>query len=746
MAEGEAGRRRLKNRDRLKEFYGIQEDTKQPSQEPGDIDGSAFDSKAYFENLLETKNLKQLIDNDNKMFSEIKQLDSAMKRLVYDNYNKFISATETIRTMKTNVENMEDEMNRLSENMEKISSSSDQLNTTLSERRAKIEQLSSIHRLLQKLQFLTQLPSRLRKGIDLEAYSQTVKYYKTGSSILRRYSNLPSFQTILNECDAVIVDLKKILYSRIGDSKYSVTIVSESVNLLLELEENSIKLRNQYLSSRKVALEQTLNAYAKPSANSDSNTTLMKLNEAFMFNFLETYRNYDALFLEKEANAKDKESAIDILESFTRELFIMYFNITRSTMLQCKDTADLITGMQTFHSYLSQLYPSGHSRAEGMLPTVPLSKSIQHFLQDNTAEQINGIASDRLEQLFTSLQSSVRALINTAITETVEGKTLYVRAKETAEAISETIRTTLGEMRLFFAPSDGDFLSRHTSSMLAKIHVKIQQFFLYLTMVIAEYQREDQIPDTQEFGGLLILVRLLLLMDSQVIPTVSKSLDMLKQLASDDNEFTISENELHNRLKKTAESLIQHCVKLCSTKLSLMIWKGIDTANWLKTKEAKGPRSGVELVLDEIASMTKFISSAFESDKLLPTARGTPHNPRRAESQRALFDKKIQIYENVDFSKSWILTQIIKISIKAFLEYNRLKTFGRNGLQQMQVDIYFMRKVLCSLVEPAQGLFNSLFDEVMLATMERCVDPILMEESVIVTLCDIKLKKRLGEI
>lgn len=38
------------------------------------------------------------------MVSEIKSLDSDMQMLVYENYNKFISATDTIRKMKNRVE------------------------------------------------------------------------------------------------------------------------------------------------------------------------------------------------------------------------------------------------------------------------------------------------------------------------------------------------------------------------------------------------------------------------------------------------------------------------------------------------------------------------------------------------------------------------------------------------------------------------------------------------------------------
>ncbi len=53
--------------------------------------------------------------------------------------------------MKNNVENMEEEMKSLSSNMVDITSCSDQINTTLSTRREKIEQLAGVHRLLKKV-------------------------------------------------------------------------------------------------------------------------------------------------------------------------------------------------------------------------------------------------------------------------------------------------------------------------------------------------------------------------------------------------------------------------------------------------------------------------------------------------------------------------------------------------------------------------------------------------------------------
>lgn len=57
--------------------------------------------------------------------------------------------------MKSHVASMDKEMERLGENMDKISTYSDKINSTLATRRERIEHLSSVHRLIKKVYFLS---------------------------------------------------------------------------------------------------------------------------------------------------------------------------------------------------------------------------------------------------------------------------------------------------------------------------------------------------------------------------------------------------------------------------------------------------------------------------------------------------------------------------------------------------------------------------------------------------------------
>ncbi len=77
------------------------------------LDSAAFDADRYLGQLLRSTRLDGLLSKHVEMSTEIKVLDSDMQMLVYENYNKFISATDTIRSMKSNVDGMDSNMHEL---------------------------------------------------------------------------------------------------------------------------------------------------------------------------------------------------------------------------------------------------------------------------------------------------------------------------------------------------------------------------------------------------------------------------------------------------------------------------------------------------------------------------------------------------------------------------------------------------------------------------------------------------------
>ena len=173
----------------------------------------------------------QIMDIESDMTQQIRALDSDMRTLIYENYAKFINATDTIKQMKTDFKQMEEEMTQLSDNMANITNfrwgshlkimfsrklgrlavnlveyamayvlmssnhfRSGKISSRLEDRRERMNKLSSVHGLLQKLQFLMDLPTTLKEKIDNGEYGQAVRVYQKARRVLEAYKDMPSFR------------------------------------------------------------------------------------------------------------------------------------------------------------------------------------------------------------------------------------------------------------------------------------------------------------------------------------------------------------------------------------------------------------------------------------------------------------------------------------------------------------------------------------------------------------------------
>ncbi|KAJ4340606.1 hypothetical protein N0V85_009871, partial [Neurospora sp. IMI 360204] len=67
------------------------------------LDSPDFSAQPYLSELLQSSTLAELLKTYARILSEIRALDAEKKALVYDNYSKLISATETIRKMRTSM-------------------------------------------------------------------------------------------------------------------------------------------------------------------------------------------------------------------------------------------------------------------------------------------------------------------------------------------------------------------------------------------------------------------------------------------------------------------------------------------------------------------------------------------------------------------------------------------------------------------------------------------------------------------
>lgn len=98
------------NRAALREYYNLKKqqaaaapslEVTQHSEVPAsELDTTDFDADAYVQKALEGSSLEELLRLYARVLGEVRALDAEKKALVYDNYSKLISATETIRKVR----------------------------------------------------------------------------------------------------------------------------------------------------------------------------------------------------------------------------------------------------------------------------------------------------------------------------------------------------------------------------------------------------------------------------------------------------------------------------------------------------------------------------------------------------------------------------------------------------------------------------------------------------------------------
>ncbi|CAM9876920.1 unnamed protein product [Chrysoparadoxa australica] len=198
----------------LKSYYGMQTPIQQRDNTL-DIDSSGFLVDEYVRRLLRDEEVEKLLRRDENMVQEVRKLDSDMQMLVYENYNKFISATDTIRKMQRNMESMEAEMDGLQCSMGQISDSSNAINKSFQKKRGRVDKLVRAKRQLERLEFLLELPQYLQHKLEEGDLGEAIKYWRQTDGMLQQQTHIESLRNIHRESADIMEGLKEDLLQQV---------------------------------------------------------------------------------------------------------------------------------------------------------------------------------------------------------------------------------------------------------------------------------------------------------------------------------------------------------------------------------------------------------------------------------------------------------------------------------------------------------------------------------------------------
>ncbi|KAJ1971973.1 hypothetical protein H4R35_004945 [Dimargaris xerosporica] len=180
-----------------------------------DLNSARFEPRQYTRSLLRDQPLASLLQQTNRLHQEIKQLDGEMKTLVYENYSKFISATETIGQMKADVMDMDVEMLKLKDKMQSVSAQASVMHASVQPSSSQVRRLGVVHQLLCKLQTLFDLPQTLRACWETQDWARAVAYHRQTQPLFDHYRPLGVFISIEQECSNIMHRVKDALWEEV---------------------------------------------------------------------------------------------------------------------------------------------------------------------------------------------------------------------------------------------------------------------------------------------------------------------------------------------------------------------------------------------------------------------------------------------------------------------------------------------------------------------------------------------------
>ncbi|KAL6184876.1 hypothetical protein ACLB2K_046275 [Fragaria x ananassa] len=736
-------------RDLLSSFYAPDPSMSSPNSNSSSkhvtldaINSTSFDPDQYMNLLVHKSNLEGLLQKHVEMAAEIKNLDTDLQMLVYENYNKFISATDTIKQMKSNIVGMEANMEQLLEKILSVQSRSDSVNTSLFERREHIEKLHRTRNLLRKLQFIYDLPARLTKCIKSEAYADAVKFYTGAMPIFKAYGD-SSFQDCKRASEEVVAIIIKNLQGKLFSDSESIQARAEAAVLLkrLDFPVDSLKVKlleklEQSVADLQLNIEEVGNA-SVDSNHPSTDPAPATPHEVSVREFAEAIHAYRAIFPDSDNQ----------LSKLAQDLVNRHFETTEHYIKQQVWSADLLAVLRIIWKDVLLLEDVLHEAA----------------LTDYSFEAAQVSVKFYVANKFSHLQSEISdALKKVQIRQKNSGEdnSLQVALEGGKKAVLQGSMNVLLDFRQLL-DDDLGLLVKLRDSIIDWVQEGFQEFFKALDGHFLLLSRrhslasQDQgltegiLDDKVLAGRVLVLAQISLFIEQNAIPRITEEIGASFSgggVRRYEYGPAFVPGEICRIFRSSGEKFLHLYIKMTTQRISVLQKRKFTATVWVKHKEPREVSMFVDLFLHELEGIGREVKQILpeglrrhrraDSTGSTTSSRSNPlleeklsrSNTQRARSQllethlAKLFKQKVEIFTKVEFTQGSVLTTVVKLGLKSFQEYVRLQTFSRSGFQQVQLDIQFMRTPLKEMAED-EAAIDFLLDEVVVATAERCLDP-----------------------
>eukprot|EP00419_Tripos_fusus_P047127 CAMPEP_0172823776 /NCGR_PEP_ID=MMETSP1075-20121228/17557_1 /TAXON_ID=2916 /ORGANISM="Ceratium fusus, Strain PA161109" /LENGTH=813 /DNA_ID=CAMNT_0013664951 /DNA_START=84 /DNA_END=2522 /DNA_ORIENTATION=- len=759
-----------------------------------DLDRQGFDARRYFDGVVGSGQLPDLVKRTEHLNAEVQQLDGEMQELVYESYSQFIRATDVIRHVKFAIEGLSPDLKDLEGSIARASDWQEIAERGVSVRQRQMEELMKQQKVCRKVEVLLALPAALERCLERGSYAEAVEAYRSCASFLRENKATPTFGRILEEADVHIGLVRERLKDQLRQSDLLVSSAAQAAATLLDLGEDFGQVACDYLGGRGAMLHESCEQCFLPQVLTQTAPLLDSIgeevrdpqgklskehqlahlpesiefrnactcvNETFIPRLCDTVEG-----LQRLAESKPRRSDVateednllpDFVERHVEELYQQISRMvernsppTRVLVACMQDILDGVQRLSTPFPRLAKLLASFCRRVATGAATVVFSDAASQLVSSlcrlhAECTQLERDNSCDLDELLQQIARTEQTLIMCSFTAVSDCQPLFGLLgsdRPACQLFVQGLHSQLITLFLAFVEACNRFVRRDPLEASYDLDTSVP---VMPTVAAAELAEAAALPWSGLF--VLALVRIGRHFEVQVISRVWEVAKDLLGGGSIAASVLVPHPGVIKATRMAAQALITQYALMNGQQLAEALGQSMRSFNWGAHREPREPRAVIEAVLKDAQAL----------DAQLARVLADPHKPREANHKHntlnrfrnsmelemeRLWAKKLQIFARVPFNRNGATLGILRITLKAFYEYVREETFSGPGLQQLQVDCACLLDGARELLEAEDaGVLGSLLDEAVASASQRCPEPVLLDVARVEAICD-EFKKR----
>lgn len=707
------------------------------------IDTQSFDATTYVDELLRKERLPELFQKHATLATDVKQLDCDMQALVYENYNKFIAATETIRTLRRDVDGMEDTCEKLKQAMKEVQDSSMVLGGSESNDAEELGQLQDLQTTLSDLQHLMSLPRNIQIMVEQgrleDAAKEVAQVFGPLQELASDYPGSRIAQAA-QEVETEVAKLKETLLDRMNTVEEDGEAAANIVEMLVLLGMEPTELEEEYCQPLMKRMLEEMEQSATNAEGEDKGRVLESLSDAFCTQLAQVIGKYRTVFAHVGQEVPRSISiAMDAFARLVRSVLCSPPLLGAEELVVALDA--LVKKFASLDDLPAKVSLETNARRIARLCILSCLEAQASEARERLLHALEGIA-DKCSQMESRRGGPVSRLEAKEVsTSSHDAFLVFVKdCADTIHALSAILKSAEGyrltdswreELISHVAAIETNLLEDVASSMLDRCGLDTSK-------MPTPRRRKSKRPDADEATVESVheaqnnaVAPLYLLISAQVLRDILEEglSEITGALNAVEVGVDVQSNRVAQTLRQASDDLLQaHRARHVKVLSNLLTTTTLEE-DWSRVGPPESVRVALFTAEDAITNMYNETAAVLGGEDLKSPTHTLDGVSALERDVARMFDSRLNSMDRRGPDSVSLVLQAVQESIQEWEACWDKVRLHRDGYRQLQVDCAYLKVYMNRFVDSTVS--DQLLDRVLASARRSCTDPEPLEASVV---------------